>query len=104
MIIQFLFLYTLTPWIYYDRLEIYVFAQFFVMTVLPLLAMKNWFEKGDKYKYILLMFIFYSLAKIFEATDYFFFDFFILSGHSIKHICYAFALFFFGQGILKKPD
>lgn len=100
--IQFLFLITLIPWVKYDRLELYVLAQFFVMSVMPLLALKNYFEQGNQYKHILFMFVFYSLAKFFEHYDQFFFDLIHFSGHSIKHICYAIALYLFGKGILKK--
>lgn len=100
--VEFLFLVTLVPWIRNDRLELYIFAQFFVMSVMPLLAIKNFTEGGNQYKHILMMFLFYSLAKFFEFYDYFFYQLIHISGHSIKHICYAFSLYYFGKDILKK--
>lgn len=98
--IELLFLITLLPWLFFDRLELYVFAQFFVMSVMPLLAIKNWLEGGNQYKHIFLMFLFYSLAKFFEFYDSFFYQLFQFSGHSIKHICYALSLYYFGKDIL----
>lgn len=100
--IEFLFLITLLPWLRYDRLELYVLAQFFVMSVMPLLAIKNYLEHGQQYKHILWMFLFYSLAKFFEHYDELFYQLLNFSGHSIKHICYAISLYVFGKGILKK--
>lgn len=104
VVMEFLFLVTLLPWIRYDRLELYVFTQFFVMSVMPLLALKNWLEGGQQYKHIFLMFTFYSFAKFFEFYDDFFYQLFKFSGHSIKHICYALSLYYFGKDILKKSS
>ena len=103
-VLQFMFFCTLLPWVLFDRLEVYVLAQFFVMSVMPLLAIKDWFEHGEKNKHILLMFLFYTFAKIFESTDDSYLQLIYISGHSIKHICYAVALYYFGNGILKKAS
>lgn len=103
-LIELLFLITLVPWVMVDRLELYIFAQFFVMSVMPLLAIKNFREGGNQYKHILMMFLFYSIAKFFEFFDYFFYQLINISGHSIKHICYALALYYFGKDILKRKN
>lgn len=113
--IEVLFLITLLPWIYFDRLELYVLAQFFVMSVMPLLALKNYLETKNMgyavstnnhnlYQHILYMFLFYSLAKFFEHYDLLFYQLLNFSGHSIKHICYAIALYMFGRNIFKKAS
>lgn len=104
VLIEVLFLITLLPWVSFDRLELYVLAQFFVMSVMPLLAIKNYLEKGNMYQHILFMFLFYSLAKFFEHYDVLFYNLIGFSGHSIKHICYAIALYMFGRNILKKAS
>lgn len=102
--LELLFLLTLFPWVCFDRLELYVLAQFFVMSVMPLLAIKNYLEKGSHYQHILYMFLFYSLAKFFEHYDVFFYHLLGFSGHSIKHLCYAISLYMFGKDILKKAS
>lgn len=114
-LMELLFLITLFPWVYFDRLELYVLAQFFVMSVMPLLAIKNYLEqkvshnglltnKNAMHQHILYMFLFYSLAKFFEHYDVLFYNLIGFSGHSIKHICYAIALYMFGRDILKKAS
>jgi hypothetical protein len=99
-----LFLGTVIFWMVSDRLEPYVFVQFFTMFVLVILAVKN--HKEVPSKHLFNMFIWYALAKLFENQDKLIFamtgDF--ISGHTLKHIAYAMALYSFGKDMLKRNE
>jgi len=98
------FLGTVIFWMISNRLEPYVFVQFFTMFVLVILAIKNYKEVPSKH--LFNMFIWYALAKLFENQDKLIFmmsgD--LMSGHTLKHIAYAMALYCFGKDMLKRLE
>jgi hypothetical protein len=93
-----LFFMSVIYWAKSGRLEPYVFVQFFSMFVIIIVALRNY--KNTKPTHLLLMGLFYFLAKIFEYEDHQIFTLTnCVSGHTLKHIAYAFSLYFFGQGL-----
>lgn len=94
-----LFLLTVFYWACSDRLEPYVFAQFFTMFVIVVVALVNRHTVNGKH--LFLMAGFYFLAKLFESQDEWIFTTTQwVSGHTLKHIAYAIALYYFGKGML----
>jgi hypothetical protein len=99
-----LFLGTVIFWMISSRLEPYVFVQFFTMFILVVLAVKNYKEVPSKH--LFNMFIWYALAKLFENQDKLIFAMSgnFISGHTLKHIAYALALYAFGKDMLKRQE
>lgn len=97
-----LFLGTVVFWVVFDRLEPYVFVQFFTMFVLVVLAVKNYKEIPSGH--LFNMFFWYALAKVFENQDKVIFALTreTISGHTLKHIAYAIALYVFGKDMLRR--
>lgn len=91
---------TVPFWMQTGQLGPYVFVQFFTMFALVSLAIKNY--KSVPSKHLFLMFIWYALAKVFETTDKQIFAMTseLVSGHTLKHLAYAVALFMFGKDML----
>jgi hypothetical protein len=98
------FLGTVIFWMISSRLEPYVFVQFFTMFVLVVLAIKNYKEVPSKH--LFNMFVWYLVAKVFETFDkqIFMMTGELMSGHTLKHIAYAMALYAFGKDMLKRLD
>lgn len=96
------FLLTVLYWSYFERLEPYVFAQFFTMFALVVLAVNSYKEIPSRH--LFNMFVWYALAKVFESNDEIIFKLTqeIVSGHTLKHIAYAVALYVFGKDMLKR--
>lgn len=92
-----LFLTTVLWWIVKDRLEPYVFIQFFTMFGLIALVILNY--KKTPSKNLFLMFVWYAVAKICETLDtqIYHLTFDMVSGHTLKHLAYAMALYVFGK-------
>lgn len=95
-----LFLCTIIFWLVTSRLEPYVFVQFFTMFILVVFAIKNYKEIPSKH--LFNMFVWYALAKLFENQDKTIFSYTneLISGHTLKHIAYAIALYMFGKDML----
>jgi hypothetical protein len=98
------FLGTVVFWMLFGRLEPYVFVQFFTMFVLVVLAIKNYKEVPSRH--LFNMFIWYLIAKVFETFDkeIFMMTGELMSGHTLKHIAYAMALYAFGKHMLKRNE
>lgn len=100
-IVIFVFLATLVCWRVTGRLEPYVFVQFFTMFALIVLAFIN--KKNIYSSHLIWMLGWYTIAKMFELNDkqVFHLTHEIISGHTLKHLAYAIALYAFGKGMLK---
>lgn len=87
-------------------LRLYVLVQFYPLLGTLLILVFNWTVIGGKWN-LLLAFLCYVLAKVFEMQfDYPLFDWFGISGHSLKHILSSFsglALFLWSRS-LSCPD
>ena len=82
-------------------LEPYVLVQFFTMFVMVIIALTR--LKAVNGRALFGLFIFYAIAKFFEHYDIqtWLFLHEIISGHTIKHLCYAAALLYYGWYMLK---
>jgi hypothetical protein len=100
-IIMLLFVSTVVYWSMIGGLEPYVFVQFFTMFVLVVLALCNY--KHTPSKHLFLMFTWYLVAKICETFDkqIFIITNYVISGHTLKHLAYAIALYVFGRYMLE---
>ena len=81
--------------IHHDLIAPYVFLQFGGMILIIILALMAFFESKNKLAKTLISIIAcYALAKVFEHFDFQIFTALnhIISGHSIKHIVSAFAI------------
>jgi hypothetical protein len=99
-----IFVGTVAFWGLLGRLEPYVFVQFFTMFALVVLAIKNYKEVPSKH--LFNMFIWYALAKLCENQDklIFFSTGDLVSGHTLKHIAYAIALYVFGKDMMQRNN
>ncbi len=95
------FLSTVVFWIIFDRLEPYFLVQAFAI-VLVALAIKNYKEVPSKH--LIYLFVCYVFAKIFEIYDKQIFSITneLISGHTLKHLFSALALYVFGRYMLKR--
>lgn len=74
-------------------LRLYIFVQFFPMTVIPLILLKFHSSFTLHFAYWYLLFS-YLLAKVFEYYDEAIYEILgFISGHSLKHIVVALGLF-----------
>ncbi len=81
-------------WVYMDDLRVYIFVQLTPILLVPIFA---FLEKDLKIvrKYLLGAFILYFLAKVVEKYDLDIYQNFLLSGHTIKHLLSAGAVYCF---------
>ena len=88
----------------YGDLRPYAFIQFAPMILIPYILLTRPARYSHQH-YIWMMLLTYLLAKIFEVLDdqlYLIGGF--LSGHSIKHVCAAFGLYFFYLGLKQRQS
>jgi hypothetical protein len=97
------FLGTVVLWIVFDRLEPYYLVQAFAL-VLVILAIRNY--KTTPSKHLFYLFGWYVVAKICEICDkqIFMLTGDLISGHTLKHIASAVALYVFGKYMLKRVN
>lgn len=104
LIVAAVFVGTVLFWMLTGRLEPYVFVQFFTMFALVVLAAMNY--KSIPSKHLIGMFVWYFVAKVCEHYDDVIFEIsaHIVSGHTLKHVAYAVALYVFAKDMLvRKP-
>lgn len=91
---------TVLFWMATDRLEPYVFVQFFTMFALVVLAATNF--NSIPSKHLVAMFVWYFVAKLCEHYDDTIYSLSanLVSGHTLKHVAYAVALYVFGKDML----
>jgi len=76
----------------FGDLRPYIFVQFFPMMAIPLMLILT--KNKSNLRPLILMTLFYFLAKYFEQNDSLFMDLISYSGHSLKHLCAALAVYF----------
>jgi hypothetical protein len=95
-----IFVGTVIFWVIFDRLEPYFLIQASAI-VLLILALRNYKEIPSKHLFYLCAW--YAVAKICENQDklVFMLSSDLISGHTIKHLASAVALYVFGKNMLK---
>lgn len=78
-------IYGIVHWIIFNDLRVYAFVQYF--PILAIICILILYKVPFSYsKYILLIILFYAIAKLFEHFDLLFFQKIHVSGHTIKHV------------------
>ena len=100
----FVFCASVIYWKLFNHLEPYVLVQFFTLLIIFVLALVN--RKTTNSKPIFLMVGIYAIAKILEYYDLKVWLMLheALSGHTLKHIAYAVALYYFATTMKKGDD
>ncbi len=103
ILLQFVGVFSVLYWAYTESLGIgdlrlYALVQYLPLIIIPIIVALNYKNNNSETKvvYILLTLIFYIIAKILEIGDNFIFELLgnIISGHSLKHIFSATAVFY----------
>lgn len=92
-----LFVATAIYWKVSLSLSPYVLAQFFTMFAFSVLVVINY--KKVNCMHLILMMIWYFSAKLMEDMDHTIFDLSngVISGHTLKHLAYAYSMYVFGK-------
>jgi hypothetical protein len=92
----FIFCGSVIYWQYSNHLEPYVLVQFFTLLLILVLAGLNY--KNTSGKHIFYFVGVYAIAKVLEYYDLRVWILLheIISGHTLKHLAYALALYFYG--------
>lgn len=100
-------IYSIFYWYYTEitgagDLRLYAFIQFFPMVAVPLILI--FYKNNQLYtKQLLLVFFAYVISKLTEHYDVAIYDFLkVISGHTIKHLFSALALYFVYQIYINK--
>ncbi len=100
-------IYSIFYWYYseiigHGDLRLYAFIQFFPVVAIPLILV--FYNNNNLYtKQLILVFLAYAISKLSEYYDMELFGFFkVISGHTIKHLFSALALYFVYQIYINK--
>ena len=79
-------------------LRFYALVQFLPMLLIPLMLLLCGSCLSGR-RWIIIIILFYGLAKIVEINDHLIYDLIGFSGHSLKHLVAAFGAFLFLKGL-----